>query len=182
MRCPKAGGATRRYGAAMLSVYLRMFPVLLRARLRAARAPTPVVSQVRQRVRLDQIDANVHMNQARYADAFELGRAHWMVRSGAWAAWRAQGINPVVANQRIEYRRELRPWQRYLIDTRPLGVEGRLLHLQGHMLVGDRVHARNDLRLIFVGPQGVLAPAEVEALCTPVLTEALTVEDWTVAA
>jgi len=164
----------------MLTVYLRMFPVLLRARLAAAAAPSPVISRVRQRVHLDQIDANVHMNQARYADAFEAGRADWLVRSGAWSAWRAQGINPVVANQRIDYRRELRPWQRFVIDTRPLAVEGRLLHIQGHLLVGDTVHARNDLRLIFVGPHGVLAPGEVEALCRPVLTEPLTVKDWKV--
>jgi len=164
----------------MFTVYLRMLPVVLRARLRATSTPSPIVSRVRSRVRLDQIDANVHMNQARYADVFELGRADWMVRSGCWGTWRRQGINPVVANQRIEYRRELRPWQRFTIDTRPLAVEGRLLHLQSHLLVGRKVHALGDIRILFIGPDGVLAPAEVAPLGASVLTEALSVDNWTV--
>lgn len=160
----------------MLRTYLRMAPVLLRGRL----ASRTNVSEVPRRVAWHQIDLNRHMNQACYASELEVGRAHWLVRSGAWARWRAAGLNPVVANQRIEYRRELRPFQAYRIETRALALEGRLLHLQGHLLVGDRVHARGDVRLLFIGPDGV-APADtlgphVDGLLAPPLA----VVDWRV--
>lgn len=160
----------------MLRTYLHMVPVLLRARLGRSHN----IGRLHQRVRLSQIDLNQHMNQARYADVMELGRAEWLVRSGAWQQWRAAGVNPVVANQRLEYRRELKPLQRYLIDTRALAVEGRLLHVQSHLIVGDRVHALGDVRLIFLGPAGVLSADEVQPLCDGLLAPPLAVTDWRV--
>lgn len=162
----------------MLRTYLRMAPVLVRGRL----APRTNVSEVARRVALHQVDLNRHMNQACYASELEVGRAHWMVRSGGWARWRAVGANPVVANQRIEYRRELRPFQRFVVHTRALGVEGRLLHLQGHLLVDDRVHAVGDVRVLFIGPDGVLAPDAVPPLVDGLLAPPLAVDAWRVTA
>jgi acyl-CoA thioesterase FadM len=161
----------------MLGYLLRTMPLAVRAR--AARDGARVVRLPR-RVRLRQIDLNLHMNQAAYAEVMELGRTAWIMRSGAWSRWRARGVNPVVAAQRIVYRRELAPLQRFVVDTRATGFEGRLLRVEHHLLVGEQVHATNALDLIFVGPDGVLAAPEVHELARDLVVPALRVRDWRV--
>ncbi|MCA9567784.1 MAG: acyl-CoA thioesterase [Myxococcales bacterium] len=158
----------------MIGYLARLAPVVLRA----SRAPAGPVSRIHQRVRLSEIDTNLHMNQAVYARVAELGRADWFVRTGAFRRWRAAGLTPMVADQLLVYRRELKPLARYTLDTRATAVDGRLLTLEGHILVGDRVHTKITARLLFVGPDGVLPGESVADLAAPVLTEPLAVQDW----
>ena len=161
----------------MLGYLLRTMPVLLRARAAPERT---LVSHLSRRVALRQVDINRHMNQAAYAEAFEYGRLDWVLRSGAWSRWSEGGVRCVVAEQRIVYRRELKPLARYDLDTRAVRVEGRLLVIEGHVLVGDRVHTLGEVRMIFIGPDGVLKPEAVPPICEGLLTEPLQVEGWRV--
>ncbi len=156
---------------------MRTAPVVLRARRARERQ---LVSQIERRVALRELDINWHMNQARYLQVMELGRVDWFLRSGAEAQLRRQGVKTVVAEQRVVYRRELKLGTSYLIDTRALGVEGRLLRVQSALLVGDRVHALNDTMMIFIGAAGVLKPAEVGPVCEGLTTTPLAVEGWRV--
>ena len=138
------------------------------------------MSRLHQRVWPTQIDVNLHMNQSVYPQVMESGRLDLVVRSGALQAWRERGANVVVANQTITYRRELRLGMSYLLDTRPIGVDGRILLLESLFLVGDRVHAVARVGLLSVGPDGVLSAQEVAAMAAPYLVEPLGVEDWRV--
>ncbi|MEO1173168.1 MAG: acyl-CoA thioesterase [Myxococcota bacterium] len=153
-----------------------MAPVLLSS----FRGHTSLISRKRYRVLLRQIDANFHMNQAAYAEAFEWGRLDWIIRSRAVFAWRRAGVWPVVAEQRIAYRRELKPFARFSIDTRATGIDGRLLVMQGNIIVGDRVYTQCEAKLIFLAPNGVLNAEEMPNSCERFLTEPLAVEDWRV--
>lgn len=159
----------------MLSYLARVVPAYLRARTLGADAH---VSRLNKRVWPAQIDINVHMNQAVYPQVMESGRIDLVVRSGALSAWRAMGANVVLAHQHITYRRELRLGAKYVLDTRLVGVDGRLLLLDAHFLVGDRVHAVGRVGLLSVGPDGVLSAEAVAKLATPYLVEPLQVEDW----
>ncbi|MCB9570063.1 MAG: acyl-CoA thioesterase [Myxococcales bacterium] len=161
----------------MLSYLVRTIPVIVRAtRNRDGR----LVSRLERRVRFGEIDPNLHMNQAVYARVAEYGRTDWVIRSQAWQRWRSEGIKPVVAEQHIVYRRELRAGTRYLVDTRATAVDGRLLRVESVLLVGDRVHARDDTKLIFIGRDGVLAADAVQACCAGLLSEPLAIEAWQV--
>ncbi len=162
----------------MLGYLTRMLPVAARGLV--SRRSGALVSRLHRRVSLRQIDVNWHMNQAAYAEEFEWGRLDLLLRSGGVDRWRAAGVWPVVAEQRIVYRRELKPWASYVLDTRMVGIEGRLLCVTGHLVVGRRVHARNDTKLIFLAGDGVLAPEEVPAHVEGLLTEPLGVLDWQV--
>jgi len=162
----------------MLSYALRALPCALRA---WSRADGGLISTVHDRVWLSEIDGNWHMNQAAYPAALERGRMDWVLRSGAIRRWRSKGVTAMVAEQHIVYRRELKPFAPYRIDTRAVRVNGRLLAFEQHVLVGERVHARGRVLFIFVGPNGVLAAEAVSALCAPFLTEPLTVERWVAA-
>lgn len=148
--------------------------------LRAGFGSRDLVSRIHRRVRVSQTDFNMHMNQAAYAEVAELGRTDWVLRSGVIRAlWRAR-TKPIMAEQHIVYRRELKPGQRYALDTRATGFDGRLLKVDTHLLVGERVHTAVHTKLISIGPDGVLAPEAAQELLSPYLTEALQVEHWRV--
>lgn len=161
----------------MLSYLIRTLPLMARA---FAGRDGSLVSRVERRVRLHELDVNLHMNQAVYAQVMELGRADWIVRSFALRRWREQNVKPVVASQRIVYRRELARGTRYTLDTRALGMTGRLLRMQTTIVVGAQVHARNDTEVIFIGPQGVLDAPAADALCEGLFVDPLAVDDWKV--
>ncbi len=158
----------------MLQHTARTLPLLLRAGL----ASRDLVSRLQRRVRVGECDFNMHMNQAAYAEVAELGRTDWVFRSGlVRTLWRAK-TKPVVAEQRLVYRRELKPGQKYALDTRATGFDGRLLNVDTHLLVGDRVHAVVYTKLISIGPAGVLDPDAARDLLSPFVTDALPVQDW----
>lgn len=161
----------------MIGTLVRLLPILVSA---VAARERRLVSRLRRRVGLGQIDVNLHMNQARYADVFEWGRLDLLLRSGAMQAWRRRGIHGVVAEQQIVYRRELKPFVRYQIDSRATGMDGRLLVVEHHLVVGDRVHARGVVKLIFIGSDGVLSAEAAAAQCEAIVTEPLPVHDWRV--
>lgn len=130
------------------------------------------------RVWLRYVDFNRHMNQAAYASVCEEARIPWLLRSGAWRRWQDAGINPVVGSQSLMYRRELAPLQRFSIDTRAVGMDGRMLVVEQHFLVGQRVHTRNRLKLLLVGASGVLSAAESAAQCADLICAPLPIADW----
>ena len=154
-----------------------MVPPLLRSRLTVDGRR---VSRIERRVQLSEIDLNRHMNQATYAQVMEIGRMDLVIGSGALAELGRKGLHAVVAEQRIIYRRELKPGQRYLMDTRATGMDGRLLVFETHLLVGERVHAKGVAKLIFIGKDGVLSAGDATVACEGYLTDALPVEDWRV--
>lgn len=161
----------------MLRYLARLGPVVMRAR--CVRLDPPV-SILHRRVRLGEIDTNLHMNQAVFPQVFELGRAHWMVGTRAFSAWRGRAMNPMLARQELTYRRELKPWQRYTIESRAVGVEGRFLVMQGVLHVEDRVHALAEVRILFAGREGVADAGTVRAASEGLLTERLQIRDWVV--
>lgn len=159
----------------MIGYLSRFVPVALSA---LARPDPRRVSTLTRRVWPRQVDLLGHMNQAAYAEVLEWGRLDLLLRSGAWARWRRLGVHPVVAEQRIVYRRELKPWTRFQVDTRAVAMRGRLVLFEGHLVVGDRVHARGEVGLLFVGPEGVLSAEDTEPLLSELLTTPLGVDDW----
>ncbi len=159
----------------MLGYLVRTLPPIVRA---AAARERSLISTLHRRVSPREIDLNLHMNQARYAEVMEVGRGDCMMRSGAWRRWRGAGVNPVVAEQRLVYRRELKPLQRYTLDSRAVAVEGRMLRFVHHLLVGDRVHTRGEVTLLFVGPDGVVPAERVAELCADLVVAPLRIEDW----
>lgn len=148
--------------------------------LRPTPGARPLHLRTRHRVGLADIDLNRHMNQAAYARVCEHARVSWMLRTGALQGWRAIGVNPMVARQTLTYRRELAPFQRFCVETRAVGLEDRLLRLEQVLVVGDRVHARDDLALLFVGQGGVCSASDVAGLCDGLFTAPLPVEAWRV--
>lgn len=161
----------------MFFTAFRVLPAAVLSKLRPAGGPS---CRTRHRVRLTDVDFNWHMNQAAYPQVAELSRTQWLFSTRAWPDWRAQDVYAVLAGQSITYRRELKPFQAFEIDTRAVGMDGRLLTVESHFLSGRTVNAKLTVQLIFIGPDGVMAAEAVAPLVEALIVDPLAVEDWKV--
>lgn len=128
------------------------------------RAPPQRTTSLRLRVTLRDTDFNLHMNYASYLEAMERGRWDWSARNRLLPAWLRHKIRPVVGSMEIHYRKELKPWARYVLQTSVTGFDRRAIVFEQVFLVGDRVHASGKVNALLVGPKGLLSPEEMNAL------------------
>ncbi len=131
------------------------------------------VGRTRHRVRLAYLDSNLHMNYASYLEVMELARWDWGARNHILRQWWRDRLAPVVIHVDIRYRRELRPFQRFEVDTRIVALERRTGIFQQHMVVGDRVHAKADIRFTLLREGKMLDAASLERSVGAWLTKPL---------
>ena len=106
-------------------------------------------SSLRFRVWPHDLDTSLHLNNGRYWTLMDLGRTDLMIRSGLWRPVLRNGWTPVVSAGQIRFRRELRPFQAFDLETR-------LLHWDATRVVMEH-------RLIAAGTDTIAAIALVQA-------------------
>ena len=101
-----------------MNLWLRILWYLLRLhgepRLEMPEDP----SVVRFRVWPTDLDTSAHMNNGRYLTLMDLGRLDVMVRSGLWRPILRHKWTPIATAVMIRFRRELRLWQRFRLESR----------------------------------------------------------------
>ena len=128
-------------------------------RVRADKSPLDVVSTVF-RVLPTDLDVYGHMNNGRYLSISDLGRWDLLRRTGLWPELRKRGWYQVVASSTITYRRSLEPWQRFVIESRFLGVDGRDVFLEQRFVVKGEIYAKLIIRGRFLQKTGGHVPME----------------------
>lgn len=134
---------------------------VLRAIARGAIEPRTKVSRLPHVVRWADCDLNLHMTNGRYLSVMDAGRWHLVVCAGAWSEMLRRGLRPAVVETRIAFKKELKPGQRFILDTRLVRLEGKAMHFEQHFLVGDRVHARAELTALVLKDGKVVEPEDV---------------------
>jgi len=120
----------------MIKLYGRMLPMLARARGGPmVTAGEGVASTFR--VLPHDIDVNLHLNNGRYLQLIDLNRAEWLVRTGILRVIRRNRWKPILGSVSIQYRRELKLWERGSIETRLLGWDERWTYLEHRVSTGD---------------------------------------------
>ena len=109
------------------------------------------------------IDIALHVNNGMYLSLMDLGRFDLMVRAGAWDRMRAKGWSPVVSLESIAFRRSLRLWQRYTIETRIIGADEKAIFFEQRMVSGGEVYARAYIATRLVSPSGPVPNSEIFA-------------------
>lgn len=132
--------------------FLRMAKVLLLPT--GPKADFFAGASVHFRVWPNDLDLNLHMNNSRYLALMDLGRYDLVRRSGFWGIARKNDWNPVVAAQRIRFRRSLQPFSRFELHTRLLGWDERTVFMQQEFRQAGNVCAQGTVRAAFLTRKG----------------------------
>ncbi|MFN0219713.1 MAG: thioesterase family protein [Hyphomicrobium sp.] len=101
-----------------MNLWLRVLWLLLSARRRGPLRLPEESSTLLFRVWPHDLDLSLHMNNGRYLTVMDLGRLDVMVRSGLWRAAVRHRWTPIAGAIAIRFRRELRRFQTYRLETR----------------------------------------------------------------
>jgi acyl-CoA thioesterase FadM len=101
-----------------MNLWFRVLLLFLTAPFRARIEAPFGVSRLRFRVWPLDLDTNLHLNNGRYLTIADLGRADLLLQSGMWRAIFKEGLLPMLSGSAIRYRREIRPFQGFTLESR----------------------------------------------------------------
>ncbi|MDF1477830.1 thioesterase family protein [Leifsonia sp. H3M29-4] len=156
---------------------LRTWWALVRAR-RSSRLAVTDVGRVRFRVRLTDIDTLRHMNNGVYLSIADLGRFDLLVRTGIWDVFQREGWYPVVANATISYRKSLDFGQRYVLESKLIGIDARAVYAEQRFTVDGEIYARLVMRARFLKRKGGVVSAHDIAEALGIELADFVVPEW----
>lgn len=147
-----------------MNLYFRFFWLTLTAWRRSS---VPVLGPCRTHFRVlpSDLDLLLHVNNGVYLSLMDLGRVDLMRRAGLFHRIARRGWYPVVVAQSIRYRRSLKLFERFVIETRVLGWDDKAFLAEQRFERGSEVVAYALVRARFLAKGGqAVAPAQVLAL------------------
>ena len=115
-------------------------------------------TRIRVRVWPNDLDFNLHVNNGRYLTLADLGRLHWFARTGLLAMARRERALPIVGDVIAKFRRELKPFETFEIQSRLVGWDEKWAFLEHRFVRTGRVLGTVTIRGVFKGPNGPLKP------------------------
>ncbi len=140
-----------------MNLWFRLIWVALRALL-GRRIGLLDTSSITLRVLPNDLDFNGHVNNGRYLTLADLGRIDYMLRSGGLRVAMKHRAIPIVADAFAKFRRDLKPFQRFRIDTRVIGWDDKWTFLEHRFMAGGRVAGIVVVKGVFRHAGGTLAP------------------------
>jgi len=101
-----------------MNLWLRLIWLIVTTFFRPRLTGPGDVSTVTMRVLPNDLDVNLHVNNGRYLTLMDLGRMDIFIRSGLLKALRGTGWMPVLSAAKIRFRREMRLFQKFRLETR----------------------------------------------------------------
>jgi acyl-CoA thioesterase FadM len=118
-------------------------------------------SRIRTRVWLNDLDLNLHLNNARYLSFADLGRLDWFLRSGVLKLARQQQAFPMIGDLIAKFRRDMKFFQTCEVQTRLVGWDHKWAFLEHRFVRKGRVLGIVAIRGVFKGKNGLLDPNTV---------------------
>ena len=147
------------------------FRFLIAHHIQKIQPNTPLLDWVitRYRVRLWDIDANLHMNNVKYLKYLEKGRVEHMIHTPWLQAMLQGGFKALIANTEISYVKELKPWQRFKVETRISGWDDKYVYIEQLFTYKRTVFTAAVIRMAMVATKSRkrVSPAQVLAEAFP---------------
>ncbi len=121
-------------------------------------------SSVAMRVLPTDLDLSMHVNNGMYFSLMDLGRLGHLARSGMWGRMRRRGWSPVAGAETIAFRKSLKLWQRYSIETQIIGVDDKAIYFEHRMVADGEIYARAHVATRLVGKHGAVSNGEIFAV------------------
>jgi len=110
------------------------------------------------------LDLNLHANNGRILTISDVGRLDMALRAGLIFKCLKRGWRPVVASSTVRYRRSLKPFRRYELESRILTWDEKWVYFEHRFTSGGEVAVSLIVRGGFVGSKGMVAPAKLNEL------------------
>lgn len=135
-----------------MNLWLRLIWLFLTSPFRPRLQVPDGVSALAFRVLPNDLDISLHMNNGRYLAIMDLGRLDLLIRSGlGGAVWR-NAWTPVANAAVVRFRRELRAFDRYRLETRVVGwLDQAVLIEQTFLFAGGERDGQVSARALFKG-------------------------------
>jgi acyl-CoA thioesterase FadM len=141
-----------------MNLWFRLIWMLLTVRWRA-RAGALDTTTLRMTVLPNDLDFNGHVNNGRYLTLADVARMDFVLRSGAARVALGLRARPIVGDAMAKFRRDLRLFERYDIETRMLGWDEKWSFMEHRFVRHGRVLGVVVMRGLFVAPDGPVTPA-----------------------
>jgi acyl-CoA thioesterase FadM len=112
------------------------------------------VARTRLRVLPTDLDVFRHMNNGVYLSVFDIGRFDMLRRNGVWRIFVERGWYPVVASETITFRKSLRLWQAFTVESRIIGFDDRAAYVQHRAVVDGEIYAEAFIKARFLRRSG----------------------------
>lgn len=124
----------------------------------ASRVDLLATTRVSLRVWPNDLDVNLHVNNGRYLVLADIGRIHWFAVTGTLNVARRHKAFPVVGDAIAKFRRDLKAFQTFEIQTRLIGWDRRWGFIEHRFVRKGRVIGVVMIRGVFKGPDGPVDP------------------------
>ena len=119
------------------------------------------------RVWPNDVDFNLHLNNARYLSVMDYGRIHLLARAGLLKPALKARWTPVVGAVWITYRRSLTLWARYRLATRLVCWDERWFYFEQTFTGNEGLAAVGWVKGALLDKAGIVAPQRVVGLAEP---------------
>jgi acyl-CoA thioesterase FadM len=140
--------------------------------LRDAIAPLPPLQPLATdtlslRVWPNDIDFNLHLNNARYLSVMDYGRIHLLARAGLLKPVLKARYAPVVGSVWITYRRSLPVWASYRLDTRLACWDERWFYMEQIFTGMDGLVAAGWVKGALLNKSAIVPPQQIMEMAHP---------------
>ncbi|PRC94962.1 thioesterase family protein [Solimicrobium silvestre] len=141
-----------------MNLWFRLIWMLLTVRWRKPATIFDTTS-LSMRVLPNDLDFNGHVNNGRYFTIADIGRMDFVLRTGAMRIAIEQRALPIVGDAMAKFRKDLKPFERYELQTRLLGWDEKWIFMEHCFVCRGRVAAVIAMRGLFRAKQGSLPPS-----------------------
>jgi acyl-CoA thioesterase FadM len=142
--------------------FVRIPALAIRQRIRPL-APLGVLDEdcLRLRVWPNDIDLNLHMNNARYLNWMDYGRVHLLARMGMLDHIVRGRWTPLLGAAWMTYRRSLALFESFTLSSRMVCWDERWFYFEQTFSGGDGLAAVGWVKAVLRNPEGNLTPQKV---------------------
>lgn len=144
-----------------MSLFIRLWVILLKALTRDPVRHTTDVSVLTLRVWPNDLDLAGHMNNGRYGTIMDLGRLDLLVRRGMLRPLLRNRWRPMVAACAIRFRRSLGLFARYELHTRLVCWDDKWFFFEQRFQRGEELYAHALVKTVVKSPAGTVRPADL---------------------
>lgn len=143
-----------------------MYPLIRLAKtiigsLLAPRLDPKGVSSISLRVWPNDLDINFHMTNGRYLTMMDLGRFDLSIRAGLVGIALKEKWAPVLGASAIRYRRSLKPFARYNLETQIVGWDEKWFYMEQRFVHKGDVYAVALAKGLFKRGRGTVPTREI---------------------